>query len=132
MARGKSILLLGPRQSGKTTVVKAIEHDRYINLMDTILFYRYSQNPSLFLYEIRDLHRSLGRKPIVIIDEVQMLPDLTNACQVMIDEHEAQFIITSSSARKIKNLLPGRVALFKLSTMLYSEYGQNKPLIDVA
>lgn len=131
LLRGRSILLLGPRQSGKTTVVKKIEHDLYINLMNLPLYYKYSQNPGLFSKEVRGLFEKLGRKPIIIIDEVQMMPELTNSCQVLIDEGEAVFIITSSSARKIRNLLPGRVALFKLSAMLYTEYGKERSLIDI-
>ncbi|MGD0466141.1 MAG: AAA family ATPase [Gammaproteobacteria bacterium] len=48
--QGKSILLLGPRQTGKTTLVKTIAHDRYLNLMYPDLRQRYESTPELFGY----------------------------------------------------------------------------------
>lgn len=131
LSRGKSILLLGPRQSGKTTFVKQLPHDRYINLMDMENFYGYKQEPGLLAKEVKALAKLLKRPPMVIIDEIQKIPQLTNDCQVLIDEGIASFIITGSSARKIMNLLPGRVVLFKLSTLTLSEYGKERDLDSI-
>lgn len=117
LARGKSILLFGPRQCGKTSLVKKLHHDLYITLMDPNSLRRYELNPGAFLQEIKAKKEILGKKPVVIIDEIQKIPDFTDGIQVLIDEQIAQFIITGSSARKIKNLLPGRVIKFTLSPL---------------
>lgn len=112
--RGKSILLLGPRQTGKTTLVRSIEHDLYINLMNAKERLRYESNTGLIIQEITNLNRALNRKPLVIIDEIQKIPELTDSLQILIDDDIAKIIITGSSARKIKNLLPGRVIKFHM------------------
>lgn len=117
LSRGKSILIFGPRQCGKTSLVKKLKHDIYITLMDPNYLRRYELNPGIFLQEIRAKNMELGKQPIVIIDEVQKIPDFTDGIQVLIDEKVAQFIITGSSARKIKNLLPGRVIKFTLTPL---------------
>ena len=66
--RDKSILLLGPRQTGKTTIIKTVAHDKYINLMDISLRQRYESNSSLFAKEIIALSKLLNKKPRIIID----------------------------------------------------------------
>jgi predicted AAA+ superfamily ATPase len=117
LARGKSILLLGPRQTGKTTLVKKLKHDLYITLMHPAALQKYESTPALLNAEIQAQNKLLGRKPLVIIDEIQKIPNLTDAIQVMIDEGVAQFVVTGSSARKIKNLLPGRVIKYELTPL---------------
>ena len=117
LVRGKSVLLFGPRQCGKTFLVKKLAHDLYITLMDPNLLRKYELNPGAFLQEVKAKKEALGRKPVVIIDEVQKIPDFTDGIQVLIDEQVAQFIITGSSARKINNLLPGRVIKFRLAPL---------------
>ena len=62
--QGKSILLLGPRQTGKTTLVKTIAHDRYLNLMYPDLRQRYESTPELFIAEIKALHQELSNQPL--------------------------------------------------------------------
>jgi len=117
LSKGKSVLLFGPRQCGKTSLVKRFEHDLYITLMQPNTLRRYILNPEAFFEEVKALKVALGRKPVVIVDEVQKIPDFTDGIQVLIDEQIAQFIITGSSARKIKNLLPGRVIKFILTPL---------------
>lgn len=113
--RGKSVILLGPRQTGKTSLVmNQFNYDLYINLMESSNLNKYESQPELLLDEIRTQKRILKRKPLIIIDEVQKIPNITDNIQVLIDEGTAQFIITGSSARKIKNLLPGRVIKYVL------------------
>jgi len=126
LERNKSILLLGPRQTGKTTLIKTLPHDRYLNLMDNELRRHYEQSPSSLLGEIKLLASSLGKQPQVIIDEIQRCPDLMNSLQLLIDEKIAKFIITGSSARKLRrhteiNLLPGRVVSLTLAPLIPSE-----------
>lgn len=63
----------------------------------------------------------------VFIDEVQKVPELLDAVQLSIDEGKANFILTGSSARKLRkggtNLLPGRVKSFHLDPLNWSELG---------
>lgn len=117
LKRGKSILLLGPRQTGKTTLVKKLPHDLYITLMHPGILQKYESRPEILINEVEALKALLGRKPVIIIDEIQKIPTFTDSIQVLIDESVAQFIITGSSARKIKNLLPGRVIKYNLTPL---------------
>ena len=119
--RGKNILFLGPRQTGKTSLVKRIKHDIYITLMDPSILQKYESNPNFFIEEIRALAIMSKNKVLVIIDEVQKIPTITDSIQILIDEGSAQFIITGSSARKIRNLLPGRVIKYTLSPLCLTE-----------
>ena len=64
----------------------------------------------------------LNRKPIIILDEIQKIPNITDVIQILIDEDIPQFILTGSSARKIKNLLPGRVIKYTLSPLSLTEF----------
>lgn len=123
LKRGKSIIILGPRQTGKTTLVKSIKHDRYINFMLLEHKLRYESNPGLLYQEILALKQSLNTKPRIIIDEVQKIPEITNDLQVLIDDKIAEFIITGSSAKKITNLLPGRVIKLNMQPLSLKELG---------
>ena len=65
------------------------------------------------------LQRSKDSRPLVILDEIQKVPTILDTVQDMIDAQAADFIITGSSARKLRrgvdvNLLPGRVVTFRL------------------
>ncbi len=118
---GKSVLLFGPRQTGKTTLVTSLTHDLYINLMRARSLKTYEQDAEVLYQEISALYEAKASRPIVIIDEIQKIPSLTDTIQLLIDEKKAQFIITVSSARKIKNLLPGRVIKYTLSPLMVEE-----------
>lgn len=121
----KSILLLGPRQVGKSTLTRSLRPDRVINLADEALFLEYAKDAGRLRREVSALK---GRNNIVI-DEVQRIPSLLNSVQAILDEGAAhRFILTGSSARKLKqkgvNLLPGRVILEHLDPLLFWELGE--------
>ena len=122
--RGKSILLLGARQTGKTTMLSEIEVDISMTLMDTSLRRRYEAKPELLLNEVR-LASEKKDNLLVFIDEIQKVPALLDNIQVLIDEKSAQFILTGSSARKLRqppvNLLPGRVVKLQLDALAIDE-----------
>lgn len=64
--------------------------------------------------------------PLVIIDEIQKVPPLLDVIQEIIDQKLAQFILTGSSARKLRrektlNLLPGRLVSLRLDPLLHEE-----------
>ena len=78
---------------------------------------------------IREIE-AFEKPPIVFIDEIQKVPVLFDAIQLLIDNHKATFILTGSSARKLKrqgvNLLPGRAIYRRLDPMLWGELGLTK------
>lgn len=127
LKRGKSILLLGPRQTGKTTLIEQHIHpDINYSFAKASTRQRYEQNPVLLERELEEKIKHFAQPPVVFIDEVQKIPKIMDTVQYLIDKKLAQFILTGSSARKLKmaqqvNLLPGRVVMLTMSPLLYSE-----------
>jgi len=128
IGRGKSILLLGPRQTGKTTLLSAFPANLHLNLIRTDERIRYERDPSLLVREVD----ALGlEKPLIFVDEVQLVPKLLDIAQFLIDEAKAQFLFSGSSARKLRrqggvNLLPGRVVSLRLDPLAISEVGRQE------
>jgi predicted AAA+ superfamily ATPase len=132
--RRKSILLLGPRQTGKTTLIKQYPADMEISLLIPRIRRQYEADPDRLLREVEQLASKSKSLPLVIVDEVQKVPDLLDAVQYLIDQKMAQFILTGSSARKLKvgpnvNLLPGRVIELFLDPLSLSELPHPLPPI---
>ncbi len=134
LARGKSIMLLGPRQTGKTTLLKQFSPDWSISLINPSIRQKYEKDPSLLLNEIRALIKKNPKiqRPLIFVDEIQKVPELLDVIQELSDEKVAQFIITGSSARKLKrsgaNLLPGRIISLHLDPFSFQEF--NKKTLD--
>jgi predicted AAA+ superfamily ATPase len=118
----KSLLLLGPRQVGKSTLIAELKPELSINLADEMEWLRFSSQAS----ELRFLiEREAPRT--VAIDEIQRLPQLLNTVQALADENKKlKFLLTGSSARKLKsggaNLLPGRVFNYNLGPFCSAEF----------
>jgi predicted AAA+ superfamily ATPase len=133
LARGKSLLLLGPRQTGKTTIIQSVPHDWYLNFIRPDQRLRYESHPELLLKEVEYLAKKLQKIPLIVLDEIQLVPELLNAAQDLIDRKIAQFIFTGSSLRKLRrsqiNLLPGRVISLYLTPLIWSEI-KNLPFQD--
>ena len=109
-AEKKSVLLLGPRQTGKSTLLRDLfPESPYYNLLFTDVFFRLQQEPARLRHEILALEDFTGP---IIIDEIQKLPILLDEVQSHIDSNGFTFVLTGSSARKLKaggsNLLGGR------------------------
>lgn len=122
----KSILLLGPRQTGKTTLIKEFKSALYLNLAKTNDRRRYELNPDLIIKEVAALNT---KQPLIIIDEIQKAPAILDPIQTLIDDKQAWFILTGSSARKLRrqseiNLLPGRVIDFRMDPFTNLEFPQ--------
>src|SRR4051812_32867720 len=81
--RGKSILLLGARQTGKTTLFNQFKVDFSCSLVRPSIRQRYEQAPDLLTAELEALAED-KQKPIVWIDEVQRVPDLLDVIQDLI------------------------------------------------
>jgi predicted AAA+ superfamily ATPase len=120
-----STLLLGPRQTGKSTLMRSLAPDLAFNVADEATFLRFASNPG----ELRArLEAQPGRSLItVFVDEVQRLPSLLNTVQAIIDEspRRFRFLLTGSSARKLRrgdaNLLPGRLHAYQLGPIVAGE-----------
>jgi predicted AAA+ superfamily ATPase len=127
ISEGKSFLLLGPRQVGKTTILVDALKDIHPLLTFQL------QDPAVKIELERDLERlirqtrAVGGHISVFIDEAQKIPALFDAAQILIDEKKASFFFTGSSARKLRrkgvNLLPGRIRLLTLDPLLWGELG---------
>jgi len=127
LSRRKSVLLLGPRQTGKTTLLSRFPADLRVELLLPEVRQRYERNPGQLLGEIAALPRK-GRRPppLVVLDEVQRVPALLDVAQHAIDTGLAQFVLTGSSARRLRrgpavNLLPGRVVVLRLDPLSLAE-----------
>ncbi|MBC7421200.1 MAG: ATP-binding protein [Bdellovibrio sp.] len=98
----KSVLLLGPRQTGKTTFLNTqIKFDKTFNLLHADIYTRLSQDPSF-------LRKSLLEKDkLILIDEIQKLPVLMDEVHALIEEKKVRFVLTGSSAKKLRTTHTG-------------------------
>jgi predicted AAA+ superfamily ATPase len=121
-----SVLLLGARQVGKSTLCRGLGPDVVINLADEATFLEYAKDPA----RLRRQVAALARPSCIFIDEVQRIPSLLNTIQALIDEGARhRFLLTGSSARKLRrggaNLLPGRIVLEHLDPLSCWELGDS-------
>lgn len=121
----KSVLILGARQVGKTTLLKKLPLVKMINLADESIYISYAKDPAKLIREVK----ALTGRGIIAIDEVQRVPEILNSVQVLIDEQSPfRFVLTGSSARKLKrghaNLLPGRIIIEYLDPLTFEEMGE--------
>lgn len=124
LVRSKSLFLLGPRQTGKSTLLRtAFPEARFVDLLEAGTFRELSARPET-------LRESLSpRETLVVIDEIQKLPSLLDEVQAMIDRNKAvRFVLTGSSARKLRggraNLLAGRAWVANLHPLVSAELGR--------
>jgi len=120
LARNKSVILLGARQTGKTTIAQRFSHELLITFIRPDVRQRYEKTPHLLKGEVEALgSRGPQKRPLVILDEVQKVPVILDVVQDLIDRGKANFILTGSSARKLRrgasvNFLPGRVVSLRM------------------
>ena len=128
----KSFFLFGPRQSGKTTLINSVFKDKIynVNLLLSEQFFKYSKDPSLLRKEVMEKKKSIKH---VFIDEVQRVPELLNEVQHLIDSTSLHFIMSGSSARKLKrgyaNLLGGRAVQRFLFPFMWNEVAEKAQLM---
>lgn len=122
-----SYFLFGPRGTGKSTWLKQY----YSNALWIDLL-----NPEVFRFlsggaeRLRGMIESEPNQQVIIIDEVQKIPELLDVVHSMIEERKGyQFIMTGSSARKLKkygvNLLGGRALLRRMPPFFAAEIEEN-------
>ena len=118
----KSHFLFGPRQTGKTSLIRhSLKGVRTYDLLDNSLYLSLSQDPGRIAQEISP------RDKIVVVDEIQRLPVLLNEVHRLIEERGLRFLLTGSSARKLRrggvNLLGGRARTKYMHPLTYRELG---------
>jgi predicted AAA+ superfamily ATPase len=118
----RSHFLLGPRQTGKTSLIRNTLRDAKVyDLLDTSVYLALSQRPGRLAEELGPRDR------IVVIDEIQRLPELLNEVHRLIETRGVRFLLTGSSARKLRrggvNLLGGRARTKYLHPLTWRELG---------
>ena len=119
----QSFFLFGPRGTGKSTFLMNQYPDAlWIDLLKPDIFRTYVARPE----RIIELARGNPEKKVIIVDEVQKVPDILSAVHSLIEQKEKRtYVLTGSSARKLKrtgiDLLAGRVLLRTLHPFLLSE-----------
>ncbi|NQT09975.1 MAG: ATP-binding protein [Desulfobacteraceae bacterium] len=116
----KSYFLFGPRQTGKTSLIQhTLNEYRCYNLLQTDVYLKLSREPQRLRQEITDDDK------VVIIDEIQKLPILLDEVHNLIEEKGIHFLLTGSSARKLRNkgvnLLGGRARIRRLRPFIFRE-----------
>jgi predicted AAA+ superfamily ATPase len=119
----KSHFLLGPRQTGKTFLIQnTLKEAKVYDLLDTSIFLALSRNPSRIAQELTP------QDHLIVIDEIQRLPELLNEVHRLIESRRIRFLMTGSSARKLRrggiNLLGGRARTKHLHPLTRRELGK--------
>ena len=127
LSKEETCFLWGPRQTGKSTLLKTLFPDSYYyDLLLSDQYRRFIADPSIIRQECeaRELNGNIQKHPI-IIDEVQKVPELLNEVHWLIENRGLRFILCGSSPRKLKrshgNLLGGRGIRYELFPLVYPE-----------
>ncbi len=124
LLKKKSHFLFGPRYVGKSTLIREQIKDAIVfDLLEAKTYQKLLKHPSFIAETLPQ-----GEHPIVVIDEVQRLPELLNEVHRLIFEKKATFLLTGSSARKLKhgaaNLLAGRAWEARLFPLTFTEINE--------
>jgi uncharacterized protein len=117
------VMVTGPRQCGKTTLVRGFTSHRYITLDDDTVLEAARGDPSGF---VRGLDQA-------IVDEVQRAPDLLRAIKktIDVDRRPGRFLLTGSAnvltLPQVSDSLAGRMQVVNLLPLSRAEIGEKKP-----
>ena len=123
LIKKKSFFLFGPRSTGKTTLIhQSFPKAKIYDLLDPKVYKKLIKRPELLEEE--------SNNQLTIIDEIQKIPSLLDEVHRLIYKGKQKFLLTGSSARKLKkknvNLLAGRAWQTALFPLTYSEIPQFK------
>ncbi len=129
----KSQFLFGPRQTGKSTLIKEqLPNALLIDLLDADLQLQLTARPGRL---IELCAPAIQKKQLVVIDEIQKIPQLLDQVHQMIEKDNLKFLLTGSSARRLRgdgvNLLGGRAGEIHLHPLTFSELGSDFILNNV-
>ena len=124
----ETFFLWGPRQAGKTTLLRArYGHCRWVDLLKADQFRRYATNPEYLRQEIEAAGAESGTQ--IVIDEVQKVPALLDEIHWLMENRGLHFALCGSSARKVRrgaaNLLGGRAVRYELHGLTADELGSD-------
>lgn len=116
----KSAFLWGPRKVGKSFWIRQhCQQDVLIDFLKTDVFAEYASKPSL----LRERFSNTQQR--IVIDEVQMVPEILNEVHWLIENKNISFLLTGSSVRKLRrkhaNLLGGRAWRYTMTPLCYPE-----------
>lgn len=119
--------LLGPRQVGKTTLAK-----QYAQQFDKVHFFDLENYMNLARLENPLLTLTNLNADLIIIDEIQLRPDLFPVLRVLVDEKPRKFLILGSASRDLlqqsSETLAGRIGYIELPPFSIAETKDEKKL----
>ena len=124
----RSVFLFGPRQTGKSTLVRHTFPDAAVyDLLEADTFHQLSTHPEHLRQTLEPERR------IVVVDEIQKCPPLLDEVHLLIERNrDLRFVLTGSSARKLKrggaNLLAGRARVARLHPLVSAELDDGRLL----
>lgn len=126
----ETFFLWGPRQTGKTTLLREVYPDAtWVDLLKADEYRRYVERPELLREEL-SRHANGGQ---VVIDEVQKVPALLDEVHWLHEHRKVRFALCGSSARKVRrgaaNLLGGRAVRYELLGLTATEIGKEFDLV---
>lgn len=124
----ETFFLWGPRQTGKTTLLrKSYPDSLWIDLLKSEVFRRYASRPELLRLEAGVKRSTQSRQ--IVIDEIQKVPALLDEVHWLIENRGLRFALCGSSARRVRrgaaNLLGGRAVRYELHGLTAGELGED-------
>jgi predicted AAA+ superfamily ATPase len=125
--KGKAIVLIGPRQVGKTTLINALLADKTYLFLDGD---DHSVSELLSNANTEQLRSIIGNYKYIFIDEAQRIPNIGLKLKIIVDQiRDVQVIVSGSSAFDINNItqepLTGRKFEYQLFPVSWNEFEQN-------
>lgn len=123
LPKNQNFFLFGPRNTGKSTLIQQNFPDALlIDLLNPEEEERYLRNPNTLKHEVL-----AATQTHIVIDEIQKIPKLLDVVHYLIETTQKYFVLTGSSARKLKhggaNLLAGRAFVYHLFPLCTFELG---------
>ena len=123
--KNQSYFLLGPRGTGKTSFVRSLyKKSLYFDLLESSLYQSLLAEPQRLAHKIPSQYKGW-----VVIDEIQKIPALLDEVHRLIETRGLRFVLTGSSARKLKagkaNLLAGRALACTMRPLTVEELGRH-------
>ncbi len=132
LPKRNSFFLFGPRLTGKSTLLRQTftqEDVLFLDLLHPSVHQKYLADPAAFL---REIEAAKGKYKRIVLDEIQRVPALLDVVHHLMESslgRSLQFIMSGSSARKLKrskaNLLGGRAWSLELFPLTHEELGDN-------
>lgn len=134
--KGKVVILLGPRQVGKTTLIKTIAEQSGLDYLfldaDDVVVRNYISKPDTIL-----LKQIIGNHKLIIIDEAQRVENIGLVAKIIVDQFkDVQLILSGSSSfeltQQINEPLTGRKFTFQLWPVSWNEFEQHSGFLSAA